>query len=191
VYKIDTRQSNLYRVSDGGTRQRFLKTQKPFFVECLSAGTRQRGLCRVLVSGHSAKTSLPSVGSRALGKVYFLIKKSLPNARSQALSKDVKLKQQARARLLLTYARAAGFISYSYVVGFLTCFPALPPPRPASPRHASPPHRRPVASPRPLLPPAPAPASPRHHHRPAPATDATAATAVAPTPVNKVVSYVL
>jgi hypothetical protein len=59
-----TRQSNLYRLSDGGHSTKVF--QKP------------RGrLCRVLVSWHSAKTFLPSAGSRAFGKVYFLIKKNL------------------------------------------------------------------------------------------------------------------
>jgi hypothetical protein len=33
----------------------FLKTLKPFFAEHLSAGTRQRGLCRVPDPGHLAK----------------------------------------------------------------------------------------------------------------------------------------
>jgi hypothetical protein len=72
---------------------------KECFAECQPWGTRQSffknpksSLCRVLISGHSAKTSLPSAGSRALGKAYFLIfKKSLSSARSRALGKDDNL----------------------------------------------------------------------------------------------------
>jgi hypothetical protein len=41
VYKNGTRQRMLYRVSNMGTRQSFFKILNPFFVECLSAGTRQ------------------------------------------------------------------------------------------------------------------------------------------------------
>jgi hypothetical protein len=51
---------------------------KGFFAECLSVGTRQRldlgflqKLCRVPHDKHSAKLSLSSVQTRALGKIYF------------------------------------------------------------------------------------------------------------------------
>jgi hypothetical protein len=56
----------------------FSKTLKQTFVECLSGGTRQRPLCRVPGTGHSAKNILK-------------LKKSLPSARSWALGKEVEL----------------------------------------------------------------------------------------------------
>jgi hypothetical protein len=45
-----------------------------YFAECLSAGTRQRVLCRVSAIWHSAKN-------------IFKLKKSLPSARDLALGK--------------------------------------------------------------------------------------------------------
>jgi hypothetical protein len=52
------------------------KTLNPFFAECLSVGTRQRRLCRVLDPGHSAKC-------------IFKLKKSLPSDCDLALGKEV------------------------------------------------------------------------------------------------------
>jgi hypothetical protein len=84
VSRDDTRQRSLCRVSAGWHSTK--KFENP-----------TSDLCRVLVRRHSAKTSLPSVRSRALGKEYFKLKKSLSSARSWALGKEVKYTPDAAA----------------------------------------------------------------------------------------------
>jgi hypothetical protein len=55
----DTRQSTFYRVSYGRHSVKcFQKTLNQTFAECLLADTQQRSLCRVSVTGHSAKNIL-------------------------------------------------------------------------------------------------------------------------------------
>jgi hypothetical protein len=84
-----------YRVSGGGTRQSFFKTLKPFFAERLSVGTRQRGFCRVLDPGHSAKC-------------IFKLKKYLPTDRDLALGKEHLLRlPSTRLHLHFYHATAA------------------------------------------------------------------------------------
>jgi hypothetical protein len=70
----DTRQDLLCRVSNVGHSAEILKT---YFVECLSVGTRQRHVCRVLAIWHSTMT-------------IFKLKKPLPSVRDLALGKEGK-----------------------------------------------------------------------------------------------------
>jgi hypothetical protein len=124
----------------------FLKNLSPGFAECLSVDTRQRPLCRVPVCGHSAKTTLPSARSGALGKVIFLIfRKSLPSARSGALGKEVK--QQP---LLLLHSLSLAHFSLTATPERHCQHPAAPALLPATPQRRCP------------LPPPRRPRSPRH-----------------------------
>jgi hypothetical protein len=79
---------------------------KEAFAECQPCGTRhsisknpKSTLCRVPVSGHSAKTPLLSVGSAALGKAYFRFLKK--NCRVPDRGHSVKKWKLTDRRLLL------------------------------------------------------------------------------------------
>jgi hypothetical protein len=58
-------------------------------------------LCRVSSVGHSAHNTLPSAGSRALGKTYFLILKNLCRVPDRGHSGKTLIIQTARPLLLL------------------------------------------------------------------------------------------
>jgi hypothetical protein len=108
--------------------------RKVFFTECQTGGTRQRffknpkgRLCWVLVSGHSAKRSLPSAGSRALGKIYFLIN----------FFCRVPDRVHSAKNVTLTEPSVATFSPFTLSLLPLHRSPPRPPRSPRSPRHAT------------------------------------------------------
>jgi hypothetical protein len=136
-------------------------------------------LCRVPVSRHSAKTSLPSACLWTLGKDHFaecqirgtrqsnfflIFKKSLPSARSRALGKEVK--QQP---LLLLHSLSLAHFSLTATPERHCQHPAAPALLPATPQRRGPlpPPRRPRSPrhPRPRTPPASLPATPESGRR--------------------------
>jgi hypothetical protein len=98
-------------------------------------GTRHNYLCRVLVSGHSAKVPFPSARDLALGKLYFKIKKTLSSARSRVLGK-VSLHSPIWASSSLHSLLSPSFTAAAALHTLLPHTIVGPP------HHRAPPHRR-------------------------------------------------
>jgi hypothetical protein len=117
VSRDDTRQRSLCRVSAGWHSTK--KFENP-----------TSDLCRVLVRRHSAKISLPSVRSRALGKEYFKLKKNFAECQIVGTRQRSKIYNRRHRLVLFLY------LSHS-LCRSLSLTHRTPPP-PPSPVAASP-----------------------------------------------------